>query len=76
MNSQVTSIVEGRKTSMANTPKISLAALREVEAALNQYVNEVIATDLTDATKDVYAYHSQNFVRWLSGDFTPGINKR
>lgn len=48
---------------MDKTPKISLAALREVEAALNQYVNEVIATDLSDSSRDIYAYHSGNFVR-------------
>jgi len=52
--------------------KISAEALREVEAALKTYVEEVIAADLSDWSKDVYAYHSTNFVRWLTGDFSPG----
>jgi len=52
--------------------KISAEALREVEAALKRYVEEVIAADLSDWSKDVYAYHSTNFVRWLTGDFRPG----
>lgn len=56
--------------------KISPAALREVEAALKAYVDEVIAADLSDWSKDVYAYHSTNFVRWLSGGFTPGSRGR
>ena len=53
--------------------RISAGALREVEAALHAYVDAVIATDLSDSSKDVYAYHSTNFVRWLTGDFTPGL---
>ena len=56
----------------AKVMKISADALREVEAALKTYVDEVIATDLSDSSKDVYAYHSTNFVRWLTGDFIPG----
>lgn len=57
---------------MPEKPKISPAALREVEAALKTYVDEVIAADLSDSSKDVYSYHSTNFVRWLTGEFTPG----
>ena len=56
--------------------KISPEALREVEDALKTYIDEVIEADLTDSTKDTYAYHSSNFVRWLSGDFTPGSRGR
>jgi len=52
--------------------KISTEALREVEAALKAYVDAVIAADLAESTKDIYSYHSTNFVRWLTGDFTPG----
>src|SRR4051812_33196733 len=56
--------------------KISAAALREVEAALKAYVDEEIEADLSDSRKDVYAYHSTNFVRWLTGDFMPGSRGR
>lgn len=56
--------------------KISPAALREIEAALKTYVDEVIDADLAESTKDTYAYHSTNFVRWLTGDFTPGSRGR
>jgi hypothetical protein len=59
-----------------STVKISTTALREVEAALKKYVDEVIKADLSDSTKDTYAYHSTNFVRWLTGDFTPGSRGR
>jgi len=55
--------------------KISAQALSEVEAALKRYVEEVIAADLSDWSKDVYAYHSTNFVRWLTGDFKPGSRR-
>lgn len=63
--------IPGSKSAIA-APKISAEALREVEAALNLYLDEVIAADLTDHSKDVYTYHSRNFVRWLTGEFTPG----
>jgi hypothetical protein len=56
--------------------KISAEALREVEAALKKYVDEVISADLSDWSKDSYAYHATNFVRWLTGDFKPGSRGR
>ena len=52
--------------------RISTEALREVEAALKKYVDEVIVADLSDWSKDVYSYHATNFVRWLTGEFNPG----
>jgi len=59
-----------------NVPKISTQALREVEAAMKKYLDEVIAADLADSTKDTYTTHSRNFVRWLTDDFTPGSRGR
>ena len=36
---------------LEKVPKISPQALREVEAALKTYVDEIVAADLTEATK-------------------------
>lgn len=55
-------------------PKISAAALREVQDALEQYRNEVEISNLKHKTKKTYIRHSGTFVRWLNDDFTPGIN--
>ena len=53
-------------------PKVSPAALKEVQDALEQYRKEVAATLMTPSTKDTYLLHSTNFVRWLDDDFEPG----
>ncbi|MEQ9127261.1 hypothetical protein [Thalassospira sp.] len=55
---------------------ISREALREIEAAYQTYEREVDNAPLAPSTKSTYLSHSQNFVRWLSGDFIPGSTKK
>ena len=50
--------------------------LNEVELALVQYREQVNATDMTPSTKKTYLVHSENFVRWLKGEFVPGLRKQ
>jgi hypothetical protein len=57
-------------------PKISETALSEVRAAFERYRLEVAATGMTRESKKTYLGHSEQFVRWLGGNFTPGINTR
>lgn len=54
---------------------VSDTALREVEAALSEYKSEIVSSNLTPSTKSTYMLHSENFVRWLKGEFTPGATK-
>ena len=54
--------------------KISPAALREVQDALERYRNEVESTRMSTDTKWTYLRHASTFVRWLADDFTPGVN--
>ena len=53
----------------------NLAALAEVRAALRKYEAAVEGASLKATTKRTYIVHAQHFVRWLAGDFTPGIRK-
>ncbi len=60
---------------MSEHLKISREALREIEASFKTYEREVCNAPLAPSTKSTYLLHSQNFVRWLSGDFVPGSTK-
>ncbi len=53
-------------------PKVTLLTLHEVKDALERYRREVEGTGMAPATKRTYLTHSENFVRWLADDFTPG----
>ena len=57
-------------------PKIGQAALREVQDALERYKEVVEATEMTPTSKKTYLLHAEQFVRWLSDDFAPGIRVR
>ena len=57
-------------------PKIGQAALREVQDALERYKEVVEATEMTPTSKNTYLLHAEQFVRWLSDDFAPGIRVR
>ena len=57
-------------------PKISKDALKQVQAALDQYEKEVDASSLTRSTKNTYFLHAWHFVRWLDDDFVPGAKLR
>ena len=60
--------------------KMSDPAMKEVEAALERYIQECrIAREnghLAWTTYTTYTGHSVNFVRWLRGDFEPGIRNK
>ncbi|MCE2469126.1 MAG: hypothetical protein J4F32_01130 [Dehalococcoidia bacterium] len=43
-----------------------------MQAALENYVVEVKATNLAQSSKDTYIPHAEHFVRWLDDDFEPG----
>lgn len=49
---------------------------KTIEKRLREYEREVEASGLGALTKQTYLLHARNFVRWLSGDFTPGIRKQ
>jgi hypothetical protein len=51
---------------------VSSKTLEEVEAAYREYEHEVHASKMKASTKRTYLLHSENFVRWLKGEFTPG----
>ena len=53
--------------------KISASALAEIEQAPVQYEREVDESNMTDSTKKTYKLHPNHFVRWLTGDFEPGV---
>jgi hypothetical protein len=55
--------------------RVSKKALEEVESALREYEKEVELSNMTVSTKQTYLLHTQNFVRWLKGEFTPGARK-
>ena len=44
-----------------------------VKDALLEYEEQVEKTDLKRSAKDTYIVHAQQFVRWLDGEFTPGV---
>ena len=57
-------------------PRISAQALAEIEAALRDYTREVIEAGLSDMATNLYIDKADYFVRWLMGDFTPGMRKK
>jgi len=56
--------------------RISSQALKEVEAALEQYHRDVAQAGLAQTTAKTYLTHADDFVRWLKDDFVPGIRKK
>jgi hypothetical protein len=53
--------------------RVSAEALKEVEFALDQYIQEVWKhPKLADLSKKTYERHAKTFVRWLKDDFEPG----
>ena len=58
---------------MGKPGRISAKALKEVEAALGDYISEVNLAPLAAETKITYTDHPSKFVRWLKYDFEPGV---
>ncbi len=56
-------------------PSISAMALIEVRRELEAYTSVVLQSDLAGSSKDQYIDMADRFVRWLAGEFTPGIVK-
>jgi hypothetical protein len=60
---------------MPTQTRISDSAMAEVEAALEKYCREILATTLTPDTQSDYIDPANNFVRWLRFEFVPGSRK-
>jgi hypothetical protein len=56
-------------------PNISAPALAEVQQEMEAYSAVVLRSDLAQSSKVHYIDFADRFVRWLSGEFTPGISK-
>lgn len=56
--------------------RVGSKTLQEVEGALREYEQEVQASNMTPSTKHTYLLHSENFVKWLKGEFVPGARKQ
>jgi hypothetical protein len=57
-------------------PRVSPQALAEIEAALRDYSREVIEAGLSEMATNLYIDKADYFVRWLKGDFAPGMRKK
>lgn len=47
-----------------------------IKSVLDEYRQEVNATDMVPSAKETYIRHAEHFVRWMDGDFTPGARTR
>jgi hypothetical protein len=56
-------------------PQLSPSTLAEVQTALKAYYDAVETSDLSQSSQATYIDMASNFVRWLSGDFSPGCRK-
>ncbi len=60
--------------------RISRSAADEVERALELYRELLSEREQTgvlkESTRKTYLVHSENFVRWLKGEFDPGERNR
>ena len=54
--------------------RINQSCLRQIQGTLEAYRLEVDAAELASDTKRTYMRHAETFVRWLAGDFEPGVN--
>jgi len=52
--------------------KLSISTLSEIESALKEYGDAVLASDLSATSQGIYIDHATNFVRWIKGEFQPG----
>ena len=57
-------------------PKISEAALREVQEAFKRYEEEVAKSQLQLSTKTTYLQHPKRFIRWMEDKYElPGADE-
>ncbi len=52
--------------------KVNEACLAQVKQFLEQYIDEVDRSGLTEKSAKTYKLHVDQFVRWLDDDFIPG----
>ena len=55
-------------------PRISPAALIEIEMALSGYYAALEASRLAPSSQGTYHKQAENFVQWLKGEFEPGCH--
>jgi hypothetical protein len=55
--------------------RISLPALMEAEAALDEFVREVLQARLGERATNQLGDHAEYFTRWLKYEFAPGSRK-
>ena len=60
----------------ARKTRVSHLTLSEIRIALRQYEQEVYDAKLSSATTLTYLTHAKTFVRWMHGEFTPGVQKK
>ena len=56
--------------------ELNTDALRMVKEAHQRFRALVQASPLQSSSKNTYLLHSENFIRCLEGEFTPGANAR
>ena len=56
--------------------KVTMGVSEMVERALLEYEHEVNNAPLKPNTKGTYKRHARAFVRWLRGDFEPGVRAK
>lgn len=56
--------------------RISATAIAEIETALRDYTNEVLQAGLGEMSTNMYIDKADYFVRWLKGEFAPGMRKK
>ena len=54
---------------------LSSSTISEIESALREYGDAVLASDLSATSQGIYLDHATNFVRWIKGEFHPGAYK-
>lgn len=56
--------------------KTSSVYLQEIDRLLAEYLLEIEQSDLKPLSAQVYQLQSKNFVRWIHGEFQPGVMKK
>ena len=51
-----------------------MKAVHRLNELLDEWIQEVEASPLTDSSKKDYIGFAAMFVRWIEGDFIPGSN--
>ncbi|OJV13996.1 MAG: hypothetical protein BGO21_20465 [Dyadobacter sp. 50-39] len=52
--------------------RTNLDILTEIRQLHKKYITEIDTSDLKPLSAKIYKTHSENFIRWIEGDFQPG----